>query len=164
MSRKVFMLFAVLVLGSTAAWAKPPIYVSFASDDYHEGPTFTGYGAKIQAKARVDLMLDQQGDFEGGVVIFPSWFTFDGEIVDRTIAVTDEASAVSSTTAPRTSIARMPRLVIRSTDTSAAARKLATADANPSGSAPGSSMCHLLASRRSAREPDGFVSSIGTGQ
>lgn len=82
MSRKMFTLFALLVFIGAAAWAKPPIYVSFASDDYHEGPTFTGYGAKIQAKARVDLMLDQQGDFEGGVVIFPSWFTFDGEIVN----------------------------------------------------------------------------------
>ncbi|MES1241739.1 MAG: hypothetical protein ABUT39_08990 [Acidobacteriota bacterium] len=82
MARKIFTLFAVLVLAGTVAWAKPPLYVSFASDDYHEGPTFTGYGAKITAKARVDLMLDQQGDFEGGVVIFPSWFTFEGEIVN----------------------------------------------------------------------------------
>ena len=82
MSRKIFTLFAVLGLVGAAAWAKPPIYVSFASDDYHEGPTFTGYGAKIQGKARVDLMLDQQGNFEGGVVIFPSWFTFEAEIVN----------------------------------------------------------------------------------
>jgi len=82
MSRKVLTLFAVLVLAGTAAWAKPPIYVSFASDDYHEGPTFTGLGAKIHGKARVDLMLDQQGDFEGGVVIFPSWLTFEAEMVN----------------------------------------------------------------------------------
>ena len=27
-------------------------------------------------------MLDQQGDFEGGAVIFPSWFTFDARIVN----------------------------------------------------------------------------------
>jgi hypothetical protein len=81
MSRKILMLFAVLVLVGGAAWAKPPIYVSFASDDFHEGPTFTGYASKIQGKARVDLMLDQQGDFEGGVVIFPSWFTFEAEMV-----------------------------------------------------------------------------------
>ena len=82
MSRKIFTLFAVLVLVGAAAWAKPPIYVSFASDDYHEGPTFTGLGPEIHGKARVDLMLDQQGDFEGGVVIFPSWFTFDAKMVD----------------------------------------------------------------------------------
>ena len=82
MSRKMFMLFAVLVLVGTAAWAKPPIYVSFASDDFHEGPTFTGLAAEIHGKARVDLMLDQQGDGEGGVVIFPSWFTFDAKIVN----------------------------------------------------------------------------------
>ena len=82
MSRKMFTLFALLVFVGAAAWAKPPIYVSFASDDYHEGPTFTGYGAKIQAKARVDLMLDQQGDGEGGVVIYPSWFSFDAKIVN----------------------------------------------------------------------------------
>ena len=82
MSRKILMLFAVLVLVGAAAWAKPPIYVSFASDDYHEGPTFTGLGAEIHGKARVDLMLDQQGDFEGGVVIYPSWFTFDAKIVN----------------------------------------------------------------------------------
>jgi hypothetical protein len=81
MSRKILTLFAVLVLAGAVAWAKPPIYVSFASDDYHEGPTFTGLGAEIHGKARVDLMLDQQGDFEGGVVIFPSWFTFDAKIV-----------------------------------------------------------------------------------
>jgi hypothetical protein len=81
----MFTLFAVLVLVGAAAWAKPPIYVSFASDDYHEGPTFTGLGAKIIGKARVDLMLDQQGDFEGGVVIFPSWFTFDGEIYNHQV-------------------------------------------------------------------------------
>ena len=85
MSRKIFMLFAVLVLVGAAAWAKPPIYVSFASDDYHEGPTFTGYGSVIEGKARVDLMLDQQGDFEGGVVIFPSWFSFKAEIVKYTV-------------------------------------------------------------------------------
>jgi hypothetical protein len=82
MSRKIFTLFALLVLVGAAAWAKPPIYVSFASDDYHEGPTFTGLGAEIHGKARVDLMLDQQGDFEGGVVIFPSWFAFDAKIVN----------------------------------------------------------------------------------
>ena len=82
MSRKIFMLFAVLALVGAAAWAKPPIYVSFASDDYHEGPTFTGLGPEIHGKARVDLMLDQQGDFEGGVVIFPSWFTFDAKMVN----------------------------------------------------------------------------------
>ena len=82
MSRKMLMLFAVLVLVGTAAWAKPPIYVSFASDDFHEGPTFTGYGPEIHGRARVDLMLDQQGDFEGGVVIFPSWFTFEATMVN----------------------------------------------------------------------------------
>ena len=82
MPRKILMLFAVFVLVGAAAWAKPPIYVSFASDDYHEGPTFTGLGPEIHGKARVDLMLDQQGDFEGGVVIFPSWFTFDARMVN----------------------------------------------------------------------------------
>lgn len=82
MPRQIFTLFALLVLVGTAAWAKPPIYVSFASDDYHEGPTFTGLGSQIQGKARVDLKLDQQGDFEGGVVVFPSWFTFDAKIVN----------------------------------------------------------------------------------
>jgi len=85
MSRKIFVLFAVLVLASAIAWAKPPFYVSFASDDYHEGPTFTGSGADIHGKARVDLMLDQQGDFEGGVVIFPSWFTFEAKIGKYTV-------------------------------------------------------------------------------
>jgi hypothetical protein len=82
MPRKILTLFAVLALAGAAAWAKPPIYVSFASDDYHEGPTFTGLGPEIHGKARVDLMLDQQGDFEGGVVIFPSWFTFDAKMVN----------------------------------------------------------------------------------
>lgn len=82
MPRQIFTLFAVLVLVAAAAWAKPPLYVSFASDDYHEGPTFTGLGPEIHGKARVDLMLDQQGDSEGGVVIFPSWFTFDAKIAD----------------------------------------------------------------------------------
>jgi len=82
MSRKMLTLFAVLVLVSAAAWAKPPIYVSFASDDFHEGPTFTGLGPEIHGKARVDLMLDQQGDFEGGVVIYPSWFNFEARVVD----------------------------------------------------------------------------------
>ncbi len=82
MSRRIFTLFAILVLAGAAAWAKPPLYVSFASDDYHEGPTFTGYGSVIEGRARVDLMLDQQGDFEGGVVIFPSWFSFKAEIVN----------------------------------------------------------------------------------
>ena len=82
MSRKIFTLFAVLVLVGAAAWAKPPIYVSFASDDFHEGPTFTGFGLEIKGKARVDLMLDQQGDGEGGVVIFPSWFAFEAKIVN----------------------------------------------------------------------------------
>lgn len=82
MSRKMFTLFAVLVLVGATAWAKPPIYVSFASDDYHEGPTFTGLGPEIHGKARVDLMLDQQGDFEGGVVIFPSWFTFEAKMTN----------------------------------------------------------------------------------
>ena len=82
MVRKSLTLFDVLVLVGASAWAKPPIYVSFASDDYHEGPTFTGYGSEIHGKARVDLMLDQQGDFEGGVVIFPSWFTFDAKMTN----------------------------------------------------------------------------------
>ncbi len=85
MSRKIFTLFAVLALVGAAAWAKPPLYVSFASDDYHEGPTFTGYASNIHGKARVDLMLDRQGDFEGGVVIFPSWFTFEAEMVSYNV-------------------------------------------------------------------------------
>jgi hypothetical protein len=82
MPRKIFTLFTALILAGAFAWAKPPLYVSFASDDYHEGPTFTGLGAEIHGKARVDLMLDRQGDFEGGVVIFPSWFAFDAKIVN----------------------------------------------------------------------------------
>ncbi len=85
MTRRIFTLFAVLVLVGAAAWAKPPIYVSFASDDFHEGPTFTGYDSTIQGKARVDLMLDQQGDFEGGVVIFPSWFSFKAGIISYNV-------------------------------------------------------------------------------
>lgn len=85
MSRKIFTLFAVLVLAGAAAWAKPPVYVSFASDDYNDGPTFTGYATTITGKAKVDLMLDQQGDFVGGVVIFPSYFSFEAEMVSYNV-------------------------------------------------------------------------------
>jgi hypothetical protein len=81
MLRKSLLFLALFSLLGTAAWAKPPIQFSFASDDFHEGPTFTGDTTTIQGKARVDLMLDQQGDFEGGVVIFPSLFSFDGRLV-----------------------------------------------------------------------------------
>jgi hypothetical protein len=36
----------------------------------------------VDGTASPGLGSDQQGDFEGGVVIFPSWFTFDAEIVN----------------------------------------------------------------------------------
>jgi hypothetical protein len=75
----LFVLLALVFAGS-AAWAKPPITFSFASDDYHEGPTFFGDGTAIQGRARVDLLLDQQGDFEGGITKWESWFSFDGEL------------------------------------------------------------------------------------
>lgn len=74
MLRKTLLIASLCLLAATTAWAKPPIYFSFASDDYHEGPTFRGDGGEISGEARVDLMVDQQSDFEGGVVIFPSTF------------------------------------------------------------------------------------------
>lgn len=80
MLRKSLMFVALLALFGTAAWAKPPITFSFASDDYHEGPTFSGSDWTVTAKARVDLMTDQQGDFEGGVFVFPSWLELQGNL------------------------------------------------------------------------------------
>lgn len=80
MVRKSVVLFAALALFSVSAWAKPPISFSFASDDYHEGPTFTGSDRVINAKGRFDLMTDQQGDFEGGVFTFASNLELAGNI------------------------------------------------------------------------------------
>ncbi len=74
MLRKILLVASVSLLAASAAWAKPPVYFSFASDDYHEGPTFKASGALLYGQGRVDLMVDQQSDFEGGVVIFPSFF------------------------------------------------------------------------------------------
>jgi hypothetical protein len=76
----ILLLLLTLVFAGTAASAKPPITFSFASDDYHEGPTFSGDTATIRGYARVDLLLDQQGDLEGGITKWESWFTFEGDL------------------------------------------------------------------------------------
>lgn len=80
MLQKCLVLATALALLGTAAWAKPPVYFSFASDDFHNGPTFSGSTFSITGKARVDLMVDQQADFEGGVVILPSTFVLEGNL------------------------------------------------------------------------------------
>lgn len=54
---------------------------SFASDDHHDGPTFTITGGnKISAKASVDLMVDLNNHTPGGQVTFQATLILEGEL------------------------------------------------------------------------------------
>jgi len=92
-SFRVFL--ACALVAATPALA---VTFSFASDDNHDGPTFQGHSGgsmpddfneasafSVDAIVNVDLMVDLNHDVGGGIVIFPSEFTFDGTISNYTL-------------------------------------------------------------------------------
>ncbi len=62
----------------------PTTLFSFASDTYHNGPTFTGFGGSntFSSKAEVDLMVDLNNDNYGGTVTFLSNLNLKAEAYD----------------------------------------------------------------------------------
>jgi hypothetical protein len=63
---------------------------SFASDDNHNGPTFRGRaGRTIESKAAVDLMVDINGDNDGGLVTFQSVCVVKAELYDHSVISVD---------------------------------------------------------------------------
>ena len=69
-----------LFFASIACFGQDTVYFSFASDDHHDGPTFSGSGDYISGVARVDLMMDTNDDGTGGQMTFLSDFDFGGQI------------------------------------------------------------------------------------
>lgn len=67
-----------------AAIEPPTTLFSFASDTFHNGPTFTGAGGTntFSSKAEVDLMVDLNNDNYGGTVIFLSNLNLKAEVYD----------------------------------------------------------------------------------
>ncbi|WP_027627818.1 hypothetical protein [Ruminiclostridium cellobioparum] len=62
----------------------PTTFFSFASDTFHSGPTFTGFGGTgtFSSKAEVDLMVDLNDDNYGGTVSFLSNLNLKAEAYD----------------------------------------------------------------------------------
>jgi len=88
MKKYTLALLMVVLTAIPAAFAKPTTLFSFASDDNHSYPTFgNGSSGKIivNSKVVVDLMVDVNGDYAGGLVTYNSEFTFYGEIRDYTL-------------------------------------------------------------------------------
>ncbi len=65
-----------------AAVEPPTTLFSFASDTFHNGPTFTGFGGTntFSSKAEVDLMVDLNNDNYGGTVTFLSILNLKAEV------------------------------------------------------------------------------------
>ena len=80
--KSLAVIFVLAFLGQPLAFAKPidPITFSFASDDFENGPTFTGLpGNAIVGKAKLKLYIDLNHDLLGGKVVLKSIFRFKGE-------------------------------------------------------------------------------------
>lgn len=63
----------------------PTTSFSFASDTYHQGPTFTGYQNYIKSGAEVDLKVDLNNDTYGGTVTFLANLELKAEIYDHRV-------------------------------------------------------------------------------
>ncbi|TQV82664.1 hypothetical protein FKG94_08025 [Exilibacterium tricleocarpae] len=78
-----------LLLFSFSAFAQldDPITFSFASDSYPNGPTFTSPGGDLVQAAvpRVNLLIDLNHDFPGGLVVIPARFNFEGRISNHRV-------------------------------------------------------------------------------
>ena len=74
----IYCLLSMLL--SMVCFGQDTVYFSFASDDYHDGPTFSGSQNHIGGVAEVDLMVDNNDDGLGGQVTFLSDFDFTGQI------------------------------------------------------------------------------------
>ena len=86
--QKLFELCVVFCLmGVVTSFAKPsePISFSFASDEFHSGPTFYGEKNRIYAKAELDLVIDLNNHDYGGQVTFLSNFVFEGYTYKHTV-------------------------------------------------------------------------------
>lgn len=55
---------------------------SFASDTYHNGPTFTGSDATFTSNAEINLLVDLNNDNYGGLVTFLSQLQLKAELYD----------------------------------------------------------------------------------
>ena len=82
MKKMILPLFLLLSATTLFAMSETTNF-SFASDDHHNGPTFTSPGGdQIYGRARVDLMVDVNEDLGGGQVTFQSEFKFEGRTYD----------------------------------------------------------------------------------
>lgn len=90
MKRNLITLLAVflLCLSFTGfipnAMAAEPVTTSFsfASDTYHNGPTFTGDGPNFASNAEINLLVDLNSDNYGGLVTFLSQLQLKAELHD----------------------------------------------------------------------------------
>lgn len=83
MKKLIFLLMLISVLlfipVISLAGEIPTTNFSFASDTYHNGPTFTGAKNYIKSGAEIDLMVDLNNDGIGGTVTFQSRLDFKAE-------------------------------------------------------------------------------------
>lgn len=77
---RIIICFLVSVFLGIGCLGKDTVYYSFASDDHHDGPTFSGSQDYISGVAEVDLMVDNNDDTLGGQVTFLCDFDFGGQI------------------------------------------------------------------------------------
>lgn len=68
----IFLSVALICAAPHPAMADVTTTFSFASDTFHQGPTFTGEGLMINSESEIELMVDLNSDTYGGLVTFLS--------------------------------------------------------------------------------------------
>lgn len=68
----IFLSVALICAAPHPAMAEETITFSFASDTFHQGPTFKGEGNNITSESEIELMVDLNSDTYGGLVTFLS--------------------------------------------------------------------------------------------
>lgn len=82
MKKLCFVLSILLLLQSAYICADNTVTFSFASDDFHGGPTFGGEKLTLYGKAEVGFVIDNNQDHYGGRTELLSIFKIEAELYD----------------------------------------------------------------------------------
>lgn len=82
MKKRYLVLSICIIFIAAAIYADNTVTFSFASDDFHSGPTFEGGKNVLWGKAEVGFVIDGNQDFPGGRTELLSVFTIEAEMYD----------------------------------------------------------------------------------
>jgi hypothetical protein len=80
----LLLVFVAWAISVNSIYAAEPLATtfSFASDTYHQGPTFKGEGNYLSSEAEVELIVDKNADEYGGPVSFLARLKFTAKLSD----------------------------------------------------------------------------------